>query len=600
MLSGNDGTNLKAAQRLSTQQAAYQNGLGDGFGKQSDLLKFGKKSSLNASAKASNQIVSTRKSSANTTFNTWSATQNTGLATRSLRSSGGAATNAPRKWNASFLNRTSSNVSDYNAYDFSRPAATLDLGSRGSTLTTAAQLKIDFGNARPTSGVQSDNFAMQAWTRVKLKEGRYYKLSSDSNDGTRFFFKSRETGEVLTALNGDWRDRSTSDAEWSQVLSVPKGGKYDFYVQYYEKSGRSAINVKLEETTQTGRVTSATGLNLRQQPSVTGNTPLRLLNQNETFAIRRQVKSTDANIPDWYEVTTRNGQRGFVVAQSGLSEVVNNGSLAVLGGGLINNPPNTPNPPGGGSLSKPSKGVVKGSSIGFRSSASTSALSSADLSKDTAVTILDKVSGSTYYVNGVDYDQWYKVTTSSGQTGYVAAYYVKQTDGTRYSSALNSSNTLYNSHLAEANPYKTALTQAASPYSWLKPSILAGIGSRESGWGLLLVNGTGDGGHGRGIMQIDDRYHQDFINNNNWRDPGVNIKYAVDNVLADYYNQLSRQTNLTGFDLLRGAIAAYNTGVGGVMDAYNAGLDVDYYTTDGDYSWDVIQRAGWFQDQGWT
>jgi hypothetical protein len=36
-----------------------------------------------------------------------------------------------------------------------------------------------------------------------------------------------------------------------------------------------------------------------------------------------------------------------------------------------------------------------------------------------------------------------------------------------------------------------------------------------------------------------------------------------------------------------------------VVDALNDGLDVDDHTTGSDYSWDVIQRAGWFQDNGW-
>jgi hypothetical protein len=36
------------------------------------------------------------------------------------------------------------------------------------------------------------------------------------------------------------------------------------------------------------------------------------------------------------------------------------------------------------------------------------------------------------------------------------------------------------------------------------------------------------------------------------------------------------------------------------MAAYNAGLDVDYYTTGRDYGKDVLNIAGWFQLQGWV
>jgi hypothetical protein len=71
-------------------------------------------------------------------------------------------------------------------------------------------------------------------------------------------------------------------------------------------------------------------------------------------------------------------------------------------------------------------------------------------------------------------------------------------------------------------------------------------------------------------------------------------------VLAAYYTELDQKTNLEGFDLLRGAIASYNAGPSKVVDAVNAGLDVDTVTTLKDYSWDVIQRAGWFQDNGWA
>jgi Bacterial SH3 domain/Transglycosylase SLT domain len=628
MISGNSKASLKQAATLNVnaQNTAYQNAVGDADAGKYYRFQLNQKSSLESNPKSTkastkNQSTIAAKTKVDT-FNSWSATTNSALPTKELYVRSAKATTArnnPSRWNASFLNRTSSNVADYNSYDFSRPTATLDLGSGGGRGKTAAQLKIDFGNGRPTSNVQSDNFALQAWTRVKLQEGKFYKVSSDSNDGTRFFFKDQQ-GQVLTTLSGDWRSRSTSDPEWNKVLSVPKGGKYDLYVQYYEKSGRSAINVKLEEVQQTGRVLTTTGLNVRSQPSTTGNTPFRRLNQNDTFKIRKQVKSNDASNPDWYEIQTKGGKRGYVAAGSGLSEVVGSSNVVTLGtsegtgvgtaGGLITKPPITTTPPissGGGfgtssGSSVPSKGLVKGSSIGLRSSAGTTASILGDLSKSTSLNIVNKVAGDKYSVNGVSYDQWYQVKTSNGQTGYVAAYYVNSGDnGGRYSSALDPKSNLYGEHLSAANPYKAAVTAAAAPYKWLKPAILAAIGSRESGWGLFLdSNDAGDGGHGRGIMQIDDRYHQAFISSKNWRDPGVNIQYAVDNVLADYYNYLSKNTSLTGFDLLRGAIASYNAGPGNVVDAVKAGLDVDAYTTGADYSWDVIQRAGWFQDNGWA
>jgi hypothetical protein len=623
MLSGNSETsrNQAATLNVNNQNTAYQNATQNADAGKYYRFQSGQKSSSEPNLKAnkaSAKSVSTAKTRVDS-FNSWSATGNSALRTGelSVRSTGGRstkanATNSSRRWNASFLNRNSSNVADYNSYNFSRPTATLDLGGRGSGGTTAAQLKVDFGNGRPTRNVQSDNYAMQAWTTVKLKEGKFYKVTSDSNDGTRFFFKDRQTGQVLTTLNGDWRDRSTSDPAWSKVVSVPKGGKYDFFVQYYEKSGRSTINVKLEEVQQSGRVTTAAGLNVRSQASTSGNTPFTRLDQNETFKVLKQVKSNDSNNPNWYQVQLRNGKRGFVSAASGLSELTD-GSIVTLGsndlggGGIITKPPVTP-PSGGGfgsgsSSSVPSKGVVKGDSIGLRSGAGRSASILGDLSKNTSLTIVDRVAGETYESPaGIPYDQWYKVKTNGGQTGYVAAYYVDGGDnGGRYPSAINPKSNYYGAHLSKANPYKALVTAAAEPYSkWLKPSILAAIGSRESNWGAALDStGRGDNGYGHGIMQIDSDFHPEFIATQNWRDPAVNIKYAVDNVLSNYYEELSRKTNLRGFDLLRGAIAAYNCGVGGVMAALSEGLDVDGRTTGKDYSWDVIQRAGWFQANGW-
>jgi hypothetical protein len=535
------------------------------------------------------------------------------LNTRSSQSKGRdrGPSERPRLWNASFINRRSTNVADFNTYDFSRPAANMSLGGRGSEGKIAAQLKVDLGTGRPTKGVQSDNFAMQAWTRVKLKEGRFYKVSSDSNDGTRFFFRDRQSGETLTTLSGDWRNRSASDPEWSKFISVPKGGKYDFFVQYYEKSGQSTINVKLEEVEQTGRVLSSGGLNVRSLPSTTGNEPFRRLDANETFKIRKQVKSTaDANYPDWYEIETRDGKKGFVAAAAGLSEIVDKDRIVTFGtSDMISEPPKKPttqNPGGGFTPSTgtiPSKGVVKGGTISFRTQPGTTASLVGDLSNTTALTITEKVTGDKYYVDDVPYDQWYKVKNASGQVGYVAAYYVNGGDnGGRYSSALNPKSTYYGEHLAAANPYKAAVVEAAAPYSaWLKPSILAAIGSRESGWGLFLDSeGKGDNGYGHGIMQIDSDSHAAFLAKGTWRDPGANIQYAVDNVLAEYYQYLGENTSLKGFDLLRGALAAYNAGPGNVIAALNRGEDVDFFTTGKDYSWQVIQRAGWFQDNGWA
>jgi hypothetical protein len=284
MLAGNNEASRKQATTLSIndKNTGYQNATNNADAGKYYRFQLNRKSSLEPNLKGTKAAIKplAAKTKADG-FNSWSATGNSALTHNDLylRSAKGttAFTNSSR-WNASFLNRNSSNIADYNSYDFSRPTATLDLGAKGRSGGTVAHLKRDFGNRRPTGNVQSDNFAMQAWTSVKLKEGKFYKVSSDSNDGTRFFFKDRQTGQVLTTLDGDWRDRSTSDPEWDKVLSVPKGGKYDFYVQYYEKSGRSAIDVKLKEVQEVGRVVTPSGL-MRLLPGSTKTTRSRFLSK---------------------------------------------------------------------------------------------------------------------------------------------------------------------------------------------------------------------------------------------------------------------------------------------------------------------------------
>jgi len=154
----------------------------------------------------------------------------------------------------------------------------------------------------------------------------------------------------------------------------------------------------------------------------------------------------------------------------------------------------------------------------------------------------------------------------------------------------------------------------------VEPCVIAGIGSRESHWGLALKppepGGTGDfykrrnptryrngalppdgGGFGRGLMQIDYDAHA-FAREGNWQDPHENILYGC-GVLRDAFRFMRRKTNLADRPLLRAAIAAYNCGPGNALKAYRAGRDIDYYTAGRDYSADVLNRAGFFQGHGW-
>lgn len=87
-----------------------------------------------------------------------------------------------------------------------------------------------------------------------------------------------------------------------------------------------------------------------------------------------------------------------------------------------------------------------------------------------------------------------------------------------------------------ANPSKQQVGQmldAAAEKYGIPPNILKGVAYQESGW---RANASSfDGGHGKGIMQIDDRYHEFARTNAVW-DPAQNINYGA-NYLKSLYEQ---------------------------------------------------------------
>lgn len=155
--------------------------------------------------------------------------------------------------------------------------------------------------------------------------------------------------------------------------------------------------------------------------------------------------------------------------------------------------------------------------------------------------------------------------------------------------------------LDEYRKYEDTVNKVAAKYN-IPPSILAGLGSRESHWGLALTppgpGGTGDGGHGRGLLQIDDRWHVPFIESGKWADGRENIIYggAVLKTCMDYFVKQAGWE--MSFNLIKAGVAGYNCGPRRAWDGYRLGYGVDYYTTGRDYSSNIIERAGWFQLHG--
>lgn len=172
--------------------------------------------------------------------------------------------------------------------------------------------------------------------------------------------------------------------------------------------------------------------------------------------------------------------------------------------------------------------------------------------------------------------------------------------------------------LKAAQRYRTSIDSLAREYRF-PAALIAGIGSRESAWGLALTpkgpGGTGDfvkrafptplrrgalppqGGFGRGLMQIDFDAHE-FARSGPWQDPAQNISYGC-KVLADNRAFFERRMRLAGQALMRASLAAYNCGPGNVQKALAAGLDADYYTAHRDYSASTLNRAGYFRMHGW-
>jgi hypothetical protein len=151
--------------------------------------------------------------------------------------------------------------------------------------------------------------------------------------------------------------------------------------------------------------------------------------------------------------------------------------------------------------------------------------------------------------------------------------------------------------LAEYRKYK-ALVQYCAQYYGLPVAILAGIGSQESRWGLALTppgpTGTGDHGHGRGLFQVDDRWHPKHIESGDWQIPNKHIPYAAA-LLKQNLDGFGKATQQEGLTLLRGAVAAYNKGLKTVVDNWNAGRDLDTAAHKNiPYANLVFNRAGWF------
>jgi transglycosylase-like protein with SLT domain len=104
---------------------------------------------------------------------------------------------------------------------------------------------------------------------------------------------------------------------------------------------------------------------------------------------------------------------------------------------------------------------------------------------------------------------------------------------------------------SEGVAYSSEIAEAARRHG-LDPKLLAAVAAQETGGPGTNAgrNVVGDGGHGRGLFQIDDRWHS-FANGPAAMDPGKNADYAA--------------------GMLSGLLKCYGGNVREALSAYNAG-----------------------------
>jgi membrane-bound lytic murein transglycosylase MltF len=150
---------------------------------------------------------------------------------------------------------------------------------------------------------------------------------------------------------------------------------------------------------------------------------------------------------------------------------------------------------------------------------------------------------------------------------------------------------------ARAEPYADVIKQVASE-SGIDPFIIVALGDQETRWGTVKgYEGTtgpsiiGADGTGHGLMQIDSGTWGDWLATNDWTDPLTNVRKGVSIFSTDLDYFASK--GLEGDERTRAALAAYNHGPSNVWANIQAGRDVDYRTTGGNYSqrvWDAFQN----------
>jgi peptidoglycan hydrolase-like protein with peptidoglycan-binding domain len=134
-----------------------------------------------------------------------------------------------------------------------------------------------------------------------------------------------------------------------------------------------------------------------------------------------------------------------------------------------------------------------------------------------------------------------------------------------------------------------AVCSEAEQGKGLPAGILLAVASRETG----MRDVVGDGGHGRGLFQIDDRAWPEWLTAHGADDPGERPPVAdaarhAAWLLAENL-AFARRHGVPRAQLLKFAVSAYNAGPGGALRGFEEG-DSDLHTTGQDYGADVLGR----------
>lgn len=129
----------------------------------------------------------------------------------------------------------------------------------------------------------------------------------------------------------------------------------------------------------------------------------------------------------------------------------------------------------------------------------------------------------------------------------------------------------------------------------LPPGILLAVASQETDMNDVV----GDGGHGRGLFQIDDRSHADFLGRVGAAGVGRKppIPQAADHAGSLLASNISfgASKGVAASGRLKFGLAAYNAGAGGALRGLEEHGDPDARTTGGDYGASVLARFAMVQ-----